>query len=264
MFGRGRYALGPDKKFLKYQADSHHETLDSLGVFSAGSGSESVGLEFRVDVDYTFWLKKDQVGELHRELASNYETIIVSRCKDAIKNEAANVPFNEYFQNRTNVEQRFRDAVQDRWDQDPPLHCTLDQFHLGRIAIPEAVAEKQLQASIQNERNEMEASKQQAAVERELTAVEVNRIQLEKEKLLRTARAQASLLRANARAEATQIVQSAESNGTELLFNAAGFTGQEQIIAFSYIRTLSRRAGNLEIDVSYLSDENVLRTVPVN
>lgn len=123
--------MGPDIKFLKYQADAHHESLEELAVFSAGTGNESIGLEFRVDVDFTFLLIKEEIGQLHQELASSYEDIITSRAKDAIKNEAANVEFSEYFQDRTSVEARFREAVQTRWNANPPLHCMLDQFHVS-------------------------------------------------------------------------------------------------------------------------------------
>jgi SPFH domain / Band 7 family len=262
VYTQGRYGIGADKKFLKYQSDAHHIVLDNFSVFSAGGGNESIGLEFKIDVDFTFMLKKDEIGQLHRELASSYKDIIVSRAKDAIKNGAANVSFTEYFQGRKTVEARFREAVQSRWDTKPPLHCTLDQFHLGSIQIPDAVAEKQLQSRVQNERNEMEASLQQATIQREMTAVDVNTILLQKEKVLRTADAEANLLRANARAEAARIVQEAQINGTQLLFEAAGITNQEHMTAFTYIRTLMNRE-NVELDISYLSADNVLRTTTV-
>jgi hypothetical protein len=42
------------------------------------------------------------------------------------------------------VEKRFAAAVQRRWNDKPALHCDLDQFHVGRIQIPETVARKQL------------------------------------------------------------------------------------------------------------------------
>ena len=148
VYGQGRYNIGPDRKFLKYQADAHHIFLDDLSVFSAGGGNESIGLEFNVDVDFTFMLIRAEIGHLHKELASSYEGIITSRAKDAIKNEAASVNTTDYFQDRHSVETRFRNAIQARWDAKPALHCTLDQFHLGRIKIPhdDSVAEKQLQS----------------------------------------------------------------------------------------------------------------------
>eukprot|EP00339_Tiarina_fusa_P002084 CAMPEP_0117020172 /NCGR_PEP_ID=MMETSP0472-20121206/15374_1 /TAXON_ID=693140 ORGANISM="Tiarina fusus, Strain LIS" /NCGR_SAMPLE_ID=MMETSP0472 /ASSEMBLY_ACC=CAM_ASM_000603 /LENGTH=313 /DNA_ID=CAMNT_0004725319 /DNA_START=158 /DNA_END=1099 /DNA_ORIENTATION=+ len=257
----GRHNLGPDHRFIKYQGDAHYEVLDGLGVFSAGGSNESIGLEFIIDIDFTFLLIEDEIGDLHRELASNYRNVIVSRAKDAIKNEAIFVTFTEYFQARKSVEERFRNAVQARWSEQPSLHCMLDQFHLGRIQIPDSVANKQLESRVQNERNGREEFLQQAQLERELTAVEVNTIELERERILRTAQAQASLLRSKAQSEAARIKAQAQINGTKLLLEAAGFVTEDHVSAFSYIRTLRNR-DNVDIDVSYLSANNVLRTAP--
>jgi regulator of protease activity HflC (stomatin/prohibitin superfamily) len=183
----------------------------------------------------------------------------VSRAKDGIKNEAIFVTFDEYFRERKAVERRFKEAVQKRWNTPPSVHCTLDQFHLGRIQIPDSVAERQLECRVQNERNDKESFLQQAQLERELTDVEVNKILLEQQKVLRTARAEASLIRANAQVEAAQIRASAQIEGTSLLFLVAGIDTQEERTAFTYIRALQNRP-NLDLDINYLSADNVLRT----
>jgi hypothetical protein len=262
VYARGRWNIGPDHKFIKYQADAHYEAFDELGVFSAGGSNESIGLEFQVDVDFTFFLIEDEIGDIHREIASNYRPVIVSRAKDAIKNEAIFVTFTEYFQSRKQVEERFRQAVQARWNESPSLHCTLDQFHVGRIRIPDSVATKQLESKVQNERNDREQFLQQAQLERELTEVEVNVINLERQKVLRTAEAQASLLRSKARSEAARIKAQAQINGTTLLLKAAEIVTQDHITAFTYIRVLRNR-DTVDVDVSYLSADNVLRTTTV-
>lgn len=259
VYDNGRYLVGPTSTFLKYQADAHHVKFDDFSVFSSGLSNSSIGVHFKVDVDFTYMLIKDEIGQLHQELASSYKTVIESRAKDAIKNEAIFVSFTEYFQDRKKVERMFRDAVQKRWDTKPSLHCTLDQFHLGRIQIPESVAEKQLEGQVQNERNDKEKYDQQAQVERELTDVEVNSILLEKDKVLRTARAEAALVRARAQAESERIKTEAHVKGSRLLFDATGITSQEHVTAFTYIRTLANR-DDLDLDVSYLASDSVLRT----
>jgi regulator of protease activity HflC (stomatin/prohibitin superfamily) len=219
-------------------------------------------MQFVIDVDFTYMLIKDRIGLLHKELASSYDSIITNRAKVAIKNEAASVSTTDYFQARQSVESRFRKAIETNWNGTKPLPCRLDQFHLGRINITESVAEKQLQSRIQNERNEMEASIQKAAIERELTTVEINSIALQTEKLLRTANAEATLLRSRAQAQAVQLVQEAQTNGTMHLFRTMNLTNQEQMAAFTYIRTLMNRQ-NVSLDVTYLSADNILRTAVV-
>jgi cell division septum initiation protein DivIVA len=89
----------------------------------------------------------------------------------------------------------------------------------------------------------------------------VNTINLEKDNILKTAEAEASLLRAKARVQADQMTQDAQINGTQLLFQAIDMTTQEHMTAFAYIRTLKNHP-NVTVDVSYLSADNVVRTAP--
>lgn len=219
-------------------------------------------MEFILDISLTFTLRREEIGQLHKDLASSYRAIIESRAKDAVKNEAIFITFNEYFQGRMAVEKRLRVAVQKRWNERPALHCDLDQFHVGRIQIPEAVARKQLETMLQNERNDKEAFFQQAQIERELTDVDVNSVLLEKEKVLRTARAEASLVKAKAKAEAEQIVLSAQSAGLRLLFQATNISSQKHKLALDYLRALRQRTNGTDIDVSYLTADSVLKTKP--
>ena len=44
VYDSGRYAIGPDYTFIKYQADAHVLNLDGLSVFSASGGDDSIGL----------------------------------------------------------------------------------------------------------------------------------------------------------------------------------------------------------------------------
>jgi len=151
VYDGGRYFIGPDYTFIKYQASAHLESFEALGVFSAPEASKnsSVGLEFKIDLDFSYFLIKDEIGEVHQESAGNYRPIIRSRAQEAIKNVAADkVSFTEFFEDRKRVEALFREAVEDRWNSPPKLHCTMDQFHLGRVRIPEAVGAKQLDAQV--------------------------------------------------------------------------------------------------------------------
>jgi hypothetical protein len=260
VYTQGRYFPGPAYRFIKYQADSHSEQLYSLPVFSAGATTSSVGLSFLIDVDFTYLLQEERIGWLHEELASSYEHVILESAKVAIKNEAIFITFVEYFENRTSVETRFRDAVQRRWDSEASsLPCTLDQFNLGRVQIPAGVAARQLESRIQNEKNDRETFSQQAQIERAKTSVLANQINLEEATVTRTSKAEAGLIRAKANAQAQQLQVEAQSNGTRFLVEAAEMETQEQRTAFTYIRTLKNR-NNLKLDLNYLTPENIVKT----
>ena len=60
--------MGPDYKFLKYQADAHLVHLEDVGVFSDG-GTDSVGLSFLIDVDFTYFLKEEEIVNIHKDYA---------------------------------------------------------------------------------------------------------------------------------------------------------------------------------------------------
>lgn len=259
VYDAGRYFNGPDFKFFKYKSDAHFVKLEQLAIFSSG-GEESIGLSFNIDVDFTYFIIEEEVGQLHLDLARTYESVVQSRTVDAIKNSATSVTFQDYFQNREAVEEQFRDAIIARWNEAPSLHVALDQLHVGRIRIPESVAEKQLQAKIQVETNDKERFLQDARVERETTAVIVNSINLDKEKLLLETNAEANLIRATAKATSEQIKANAMNTGTLDLLTGLQITAQDEAIAYTYIRTLQNKK-YLDLSVSYLSDANVLRTV---
>ena len=173
VFSQGRYFMGPDARFFTFKADAHVVHLKEVDVFSNSDSGDSIGLSFKLDVDFTYFLKEEEIGTLHEELALTYDRVVISQATDAIKNAAANIPFNDYFRNRRNVEATLKQAVRDRWEN-PALHVNLGQFHLGRIRIPDGVADKQLQAKIQVETNNKEQYLQNARLEREQTSVEVN------------------------------------------------------------------------------------------
>jgi len=242
-----------------FAADAQFQHLEDVAVFSDGEG-DSVGLSFLIDVDFTYFLEQDRVGQLHKELSKGYPEVVLSRTNDAIKNAAITVTFSQYFQDRLTVERKFREAVQTRWNDSPALPMTLDQFHIGRIHIPENVAEKQLQSRVQVERNDKEYFMQLARVEREKTEVEVNSIELDREKLLKTSNAEANLLKANAVAEADQIIGDALNTGTATLLGSLGIVNQKEVTAFTFIRNLQNRE-SLHLSVSHLSDSNVVKTV---
>jgi len=259
VYPSGRYFIGPDYKFLKYPADMNFVHIEEMGVFSASTGSNaSIGLEFELDVDFTYKIIEEEVGLLHKELATSYENVVLSRVKDAMKNEAIFITFKEFFQDRKGVELRLREAVEKRLDIPPKTHVSIDQFHLGRIRIPEAVAKIQLEGVLQNERNGRETYRQEAEIERQKTTVEVNMINLEKDKVLATSEAQADLIRAKAVTTSNEIKNQAQLNGTKRLVDATEISTQDHKTAFTYLRNLMNRE-DLTIDVSYLSSDSIIK-----
>lgn len=258
----GRHFVGPASTFIKYQGDAHFLNLGELSVFSASDTNSSIGLEFVLDVTMTYFLIEDEVGKLHQEMASAYKKTVENRVKTSIKNEAIFVSFNDFFQSRIDVESRFRQAVVQTFEETPPLHCILDQFHLGRIQIPDTVYSRQLESALQNEKNDREKFLQQAQIQRQLTEVEVNKINLDTEKLLRTTEAEASLTRVKAIADAEKMKSMSVLTGLQSLFQTVGIEQQNHKLGYSYIRALNER-DELDVSVGYLQSDAILKTTAV-
>jgi len=264
VYDAGRYNLGPDYTFKTYQADAHFVDLNELSVFSQGQTNNSIGLEFKIDVTITYFLKQNKIGTLHEDLADGYRNVIEARLREGIKNEAIYVEFTEYFQERDKVEQRLAKAAKNRLAAPPDLFATLDQFILGRVQIPDSVANKQLDVKIQLERNAMQSNLKRAQLERDVTSVEVNKINLQADYALRIADANAKLLQEQGKAEAKRIVDAARYNGYKTLYDACGITSAKHKASFDYIRTLNRRAdvSGADLAVTYIDNHVVQHTTP--
>lgn len=266
VYDAGRYSLGPDRKFRTYQADSHRVDFDELSVFSAGATNNSIGLEFRVDITFTYLIIREEVGLLHEELGRGYAAVVESRARAAIKNTAASFAFNDYFQERDALETRLFEAIGAKLSEAPSLHVTLDQLILGRVQIPDSVAQKQLDVKVQLERNDEQTNLKKAQLERDQTQVLVNDINLRAQANLRIARAEAELTVERGKAEARDIVSTQLADGLAKAFNATGLHSVKHKASYDYLRTLAARtaggAGGVtdSLSVSFLHPKEITPT----
>jgi hypothetical protein len=74
--------------------------------------------------------------ELHEEMEDTYRTVVDAQARAAIKNEASNVDFTQYFKERTLVERNLKAAV---YNQLLKFHVQVVDFHLGRVEIDDKV-----------------------------------------------------------------------------------------------------------------------------
>lgn len=259
VYSSGRYCFGPDFKMKTFKADAHHTIFEEVTVFSQARSNDSVGLEFKLDIDFTYFIIEDEVGILYEELATNYAPVVESRAKDAIKNTAANIPYDDFFQDREGVSNTLEVAVRERLIEPPSLHVSLGHFFVGRIQIPEEVAQKQLDVKIQIETNDAQEYKKEAQLERDYTEVEVNRILLQKERELKIAESNAELVVQIAEASSKKIVQSAYYEGYADLMRTLNITEQKHKASYNYLDKLDSNKKKT-LKVTYLDDTNVVKT----
>jgi hypothetical protein len=71
----GRYWHGPDNMMQTYQKDLHFAEFKELPVFSSTDG-ESIGLEFKLDIFFTYSIIPEELVDLHKEFKFTYRAVV--------------------------------------------------------------------------------------------------------------------------------------------------------------------------------------------
>eukprot|EP00241_Pyramimonas_parkeae_P006562 CAMPEP_0114236716 /NCGR_PEP_ID=MMETSP0058-20121206/6994_1 /TAXON_ID=36894 /ORGANISM="Pyramimonas parkeae, CCMP726" /LENGTH=319 /DNA_ID=CAMNT_0001348687 /DNA_START=134 /DNA_END=1093 /DNA_ORIENTATION=- len=258
VYTAGRYWNGPDFTMKLYERDAHLVEFDKLPVFSSGT-NESIGLEFKLDISFTYMLIKEQMQQLHEEMEQTYRTVVDARARAAIKNEATKVQFSQYFEERTLVEQNLKHAVH---QQLLALHVNVVDFHLGRVEIDDKVRQMQLTTRVQNEVNDQAQNEQLAKAERDVTDLEEATINLQATRVTKLAESEAAFILTSAEAEAAKIERLANMDGLAYLFSSLNLTEQRHKASFDYLRTVLRHK-SAELSTSFMDKHNVLATTNI-
>jgi len=256
VFLPGRYWNGPDYTMQTYQGDLHFSEFKELPVFSSTDG-ESIGLEFKLDIFFTYSIVAEELTDLHKEFKETYRAVVDARARDGIKNQAAQFKFTDYFTQRIMVEQALKEAVYERL---LPVHVKVKDLHMGRVSINEKVREKQLDARVQFEVNDEAEFQRAAQLERDATNLQVAEIDLQTARATALAEAEAVFIEAEAEAEAERVERMATVQGMASLYTGLNITQQRHKTSLDYLRMLRLHDG-AKVSSTYLDRDNVLATV---
>ena len=105
----------------------------------------------------------------------------------------------------------------------------------------------------------MENNLKMAQLERDLTDVEVNKINLQSQSVARIAEANAQLTAQEGQTQSKLVVEKANYEGFTSLYAACSITDQKHKASFDYLRTMSTRlaASNSKLHVTYLENNAV-------
>ena len=227
-------------------------------MWSNAATNAAVGLEFKVDVVFSYRLIKDELVDLFNTYDTEYQDVIKSRGQAAIKNAAASsIPFEDFFTARHSVETVLGNSVRDVLTG---MHAEMLTFHMLKITIPAEVRDAQLAGQVQIERNFAAEFAQEAAVERAETSYQVSSINLNKDRVLLEANAEADYLERQGVAAAQQVEQNSFSEGLAKLYNATAITTSEHKASMDYIRTLMTNAGTHHMSFKYHDEEAIVTT----
>ena len=252
VYTAGDCGVGMDMTFKIFPSDVQFEYLDELSLFSGDK------LETIVNFGVEYHIVQENVQALHDRYELAYASVVRSKVIDSIKNSAVGFETPMYFQNRTYLEEKFKENVQARIaNEDTGFggQFVIDDLHMLDVRIPPAVANKQLATAVQL-LNNMKAQ--------HLTVSQVYRKKTEKEVMLidnaiavaeSQARADAFVITQAAEADAAYLIEKGRFDGLKYLYQDLGLTGvdaqtQEYKASLDYLRTLLKH-DDVNLHVNY-------------
>lgn len=79
MYKSGRHFVGPDYTFKKFKADAHFEDVKNIAVFTSDK------LEVQISCAFQYFLKTEDLADLHNEYDLFYQPVIRSTALSALK-----------------------------------------------------------------------------------------------------------------------------------------------------------------------------------
>lgn len=268
VYSGGRYFIGPDFEFKVFPADVHDVELKGAKVFTSDK------LEVTVNAHFQYVIRKNELVSLHDAYNLDYNDTIIASALDALKGAMTVYNTRSLIGNRSSVEENTWKAIRERLGgtccnqlcgptnklcQNCLTSCTsanygmnveVKYFQLGSVVIPSEVETVLLRQLLEKEQAEEELLKQEAIVVRKSVEKEVQFIKNQAAEISQDATAQASLIAAISQANYTAALEQARTEGLKNVFNALGFTQQNQKNSFDYLRTV-RGLEKMHITVDY-------------
>jgi hypothetical protein len=79
VYTSGRYFVGPDYTFKKFQADAHFEEVKNIAVFTSDK------LEVQISCAFQYFLKIEDLADLHNQYDLFYKPVLRSTALSALK-----------------------------------------------------------------------------------------------------------------------------------------------------------------------------------
>lgn len=165
VYKEGRYFFPVNYNMIKFPASYIAVDLDTL-VFT------ETGLEFDVEVHFYYRLPEENLGTIYNSFSFNYDDLVRSNAKTTIKNTAANLKFDEYFSNRTHIEQMFASNVQSVLKTVVFVDMPTDLFRIASVTVPKSILESSLDSQIALQNNDLLGKTQKVS----LIRAETNRL----------------------------------------------------------------------------------------
>ncbi|XP_062588961.1 uncharacterized protein LOC134250623 [Saccostrea cucullata] len=262
----GCYILGPSVGFLEFDATAH-TVSKTHGVFTL----DKLPIEINYHVQY--FLKKKELGDLHKEFGVDYDYVIRSVIESEIKNLAVPFSVDQFRLHRPTLEKYFHRKLRERLEGNccpdccpstcknitlcslcPPastcdraFHVNVEFFHFGKVDIPAVVTERYLTRTLLKENADREVFIQEKMVEIKKTLRNTTQIRNTANEIQQAAVAKSRKIGIEASVNREANLTAAYISALSAMFTRLNVTEEEHKLSIMMIRALEDVAvkGNL-------------------
>ncbi|KAI3386780.1 hypothetical protein SNEBB_008864 [Seison nebaliae] len=289
VYESGNHMLGPFHNFLKYKASSHNLNYGDSGREQVSIFTKNKQ-PVKLRVSFQYFLIKDDLHHLHQKYGQHYEDTIARNAREALKIAVTEFTSDEFIRNRTKIDNSLKNELVTRMSgkccipncvtkrecakcknheycvegciprtnnkcspghgEEKGFFIHVKYFQLHRIILPNKVIQIRLQGIIQNLQDEGEQSKQKLVKEQKETEEKVANILNQAKKLQRLTTSECDLLRRQASANSSVIVEKAKTEGVQNVFDSTGATSQKEKASFIYLNMLKSKS-NIQYTFNY-------------
>ncbi|KXJ14768.1 uncharacterized protein LOC110238398 [Exaiptasia diaphana] len=269
VYTMGRYLIGPDYTFKKFRSDAHFEKLVKIGVFTKDK------IEVEISFAFQYFLKAEDLHDLHQQYDLFYKPIVRSTANAAIKSIAADITISDYLRKRETVENKLFKAVADRLGgkccrkdckvnkcrqgclpyrdckkSDKGVFVDVRYFQLLDFDIHNDVKSRYLRQVTEREQEEEANFKLKEKIERKETDRLMNTLQNEAQQIKQNASAESTVIMAKAEADALVQVEQARNTGLAQVFTSLGIKTESHKASYIYLTAL-RQQHKAKININY-------------
>jgi len=245
-YGAGRYFLGVGNEFLRFPStlqviDFSPDSQDGAAKLTAGTAD---GQFIEIEVSIYYRIIKDNVISLYRFAGLDYQSQLIARAQDALKNTAIKFSTLEYFTRREDIADKMLSNVAIAMDK---MNVTCELLQLRNIGLPNKLEAALIQKVVkQQEKNTADATEIVELV-RAKTEFDVAEGEAEITRIKGEANAAANLVREVARAEGTRIITQVQKSSLNLLRDSLNFTNVDLLQYLYYTRKIRTGAAGQTI-----------------
>ncbi|XP_062577184.1 uncharacterized protein LOC134239056 [Saccostrea cucullata] len=278
----GCYILGPSTAFLRFSRSAHVITK-SHEVFTADK------LSIQITYHLQYFLKKSEIGTLHRKFGTGYDSVIRSITESRVKNSAVSISVDYFRFQRAYLESYFHNQLKKRLEGDCcpnccPTSCTNNTvcttclgpancsqgyhiyvvyFQLTKVDIPQEVLERFLTSVILQEQVFTEQLKQDKAVEDKITERNTSLARNQANEIKESGKAEADKIRVISEADREANLTTAYVGALSSMYTTLGVTQEDHKLSIMMMRVLEEVAVKGSLYRSYGYDNHTLYSRPL-